>query len=395
MKRLLIPLLLLLTFLLLGYILVRSKNQKILTLTKNFKESEKTVALLKDDIKVKEATISSLSKELEGIRGTVIYKELKLIKDTLINFKKLKDKVNSYQKLGVKTESVADKFPILTDLLLELKFEEASSSIKAYDDNLEKLYEQKKEEERKALEELQRRYTQVLDQGGYIRYSVRTDVGVFLADILVADLNKVRVITDTANDSDCKRDCALLTLASFVSRNGGFAGINGSYYCPPEYPQCSDKKNSFDFPVYNSRLGKWINKKNLFWDNRALITFRGNSGSFYKFEKSYSTGTSVDAGLAMVPGLLQNGSVIVGSYKLEAKEQIRSTRSSIGFSGSKVYAITARGVNTYELAYVQKAVGAKNALALDGGGSINFYYNGVYYAGPGRAQANSIIFKYR
>ena len=148
MKRLLIPLLLLLTFLLLGYILVRSKNQKILTLTKNFKESEKTVALLKDDIKVKEATISSLSKELEGIRGTVIYKELKLIKDTLINFKKLKDKVNSYQKLGVKTESVADKFPILTDLLLELKFEEASSSIKAYDDNLEKLYEQKKEEER-------------------------------------------------------------------------------------------------------------------------------------------------------------------------------------------------------------------------------------------------------
>jgi exopolysaccharide biosynthesis protein len=97
----------------------------------------------------------------------------------------------------------------------------------------------------------------------------------------------------------------------------------------------------------------------------------------------------------MTPGLLKDGSVIVGNYKLDSKEKIRSTRSSIGYGGNKVFLIVARGVTNFELAYVHKAVGSENALALDGGGSVGMFYNGSYVSGPGRAPANAIVLKNR
>jgi len=367
---------------------------KVKSLSAKVSENFAKVKALTDELAVKESSISALVTTVNSIQETTLYKELNEIKTTITSIKKVKDKIVLYKGLGVKTDDVASKVSEATDLLIELKLNEASLSAAKLDTELERLYEEKKEADRRAVEEARKRYENVISSEGYVRYNVQTDVGVFNADTLVVDLNKVQVVTDTANDSDCKSDCPLLSLASFVSRNGGFAGINGTYYCPPEYSDCGEKKNSFDFPVYNTRLGKWINKKNLSWDNRALITFSGNSARFYKYEKDYGGG-SVSAGITMVPGLLQDGSVIVGSYKLEPKETIKSTRSSIGFNGSRVYAIVGRGANNYDMAYIHKAVGSKYALALDGGGSINFMYNGTYYAGPGRAQANSIIFRYR
>lgn len=58
-------------------------------------------------------------------------------------------------------------------------------------------------------------------------------------------------MVDTASDSTCTRDCPALPLAEYVSRSGAYAGINGSYFCPADYPSCADKKNSFDTLLMN------------------------------------------------------------------------------------------------------------------------------------------------
>ena len=92
---------------------------------------------------------------------------------------------------------------------------------------------------------------------GYQRQTVNTEIGSFLVDIIAADLNSTRVIVDTASDGDCKNDCPVSSLADYASRSGAFAGINGPYFCPADYPSCGDKKNSFDTllmsPQRNSR----------------------------------------------------------------------------------------------------------------------------------------------
>lgn len=77
---------------------------------------------------------------------------------------------------------------------------------------------------------------------GYSRITVATEKGNFIASVISIDLNGARMITDTTSDNDCGNDCPLLPLGDFVSRNGGFAGVNGTYFCPATYPECESKK---------------------------------------------------------------------------------------------------------------------------------------------------------
>jgi len=57
---------------------------------------------------------------------------------------------------------------------------------------------------------------------------VTTDVGNFMVDIVAGDLGSTRVIVDTASDSTCGDNCPVLPLATYISRNGAYAGVNGS-----------------------------------------------------------------------------------------------------------------------------------------------------------------------
>ncbi|MBI2622582.1 MAG: hypothetical protein HYW64_00595, partial [Candidatus Levybacteria bacterium] len=111
---------------------------------------------------------------------------------------------------------------------------------------------------------------------GYSRQSVNSDIGTYLVDIIAADLNTTRVIVDTASDSDCSNDCPVLSLGDYVSRNGAFAGVNGSYFCPAEYPSCAGKTNSFDTLLMNKNK-KYLNSDNNKYSNVPLIYFSGNS----------------------------------------------------------------------------------------------------------------------
>ena len=224
---------------------------------------------------------------------------------------------------------------------------------------------------------------------GYSRITVQTEVGNFTASVVSIDMGGVRMITDTANDDNCSNDCPTLSLSDYVSRNGGFAGINGSYFCPATYPDCQDKKNSFDFPVYNSRLNKWINQDKLFWDNRGLMYFDGGGIHFKKEAKSFGGGLS--AGIANYPALLDGGNVTVGDYSQSDKQQARGTKGGIGLRGNTVYLVIASNVTMTEFAHIFKSLGATSALNLDGGGSTALWFGG-YKAGPGRALPNAVIF---
>lgn len=228
---------------------------------------------------------------------------------------------------------------------------------------------------------------------GYSSITVATAKGNFSASVLSLDLNSARVITDTMNDSDCLDNCPATTLADFVNRNGGFAGVNGTYFCPESYPECSSKKNSFDFPVYNSRLSRWINGGNLFWDSRSMIYFDG-AGAHYK-QNAKDFGGGLTAGIVNHPGLLDGGTVQIDDNQsgLSDKQRAVGTRVGIGIRGGKnVMVVIARNVNMQQFAHVFKSLGADSALNLDTGGSTALYFNGRYMAGPGRNIPNAIIF---
>ena len=228
---------------------------------------------------------------------------------------------------------------------------------------------------------------------GYSSVTVHTEKGDFSARILSVDLNSSRMITDTANDSDCADNCPVTNVADFVAKNGGFAGVNGTYLCPDTYPECSGKKNSFDFPVWNTRLGHWINGGNLSWNGRAIF-YTDGSGAHYN-QNASGFGGSLTAGVVNYPGLVDNGSVQIDDNQsgLSDKQRGVNSKTGIGLIDSKhVIVVIASAANMQQFAYIFKSLGAKGALNLDNGGSTALYYNGHYLAGPGRNIPNAIIF---
>ena len=209
------------------------------------------------------------------------------------------------------------------------------------------------------------------------------------ADVVSADLTRTHVITDTANSSDCSNNCPVLSVQQYQQRNGGFAAINGSYFCP--YPAtCTGKLNSFDSPVYNSRLGVWLNTFHLGDGYRGMMTFNGAAHTTYAANNQYP-GSTVTAGISMIPDLVINGQNVVANYRYDAKEATPGLRSGIGVRGNTVYLVVAHNATTNTLAGFFQGLGCSDALHLDSGGSSALTLNGGYVDGPGRNVPNAIV----
>ncbi len=227
---------------------------------------------------------------------------------------------------------------------------------------------------------------------GLSTITVATDKGNFTATVLSMDMGSTKVITDTANDGDCGNGCLTSNLQTYVTKNGGFAGVNGTYFCPITYPECSGKTNSFDFPVYNTRLGHWVNGGNLFWNSRAIFYFDGSGAHYLQNANSFSGGLT--AGIVNYPGLLDGGNVQIDNNQsgLSDKQKAKGTKVGIGVRDKTVMVVVAQNVNMQEFAYVFKSLGAAGALNLDTGGSTALFNGGRYVYGPGRDIPNAIIF---
>lgn len=224
---------------------------------------------------------------------------------------------------------------------------------------------------------------------GYRRQSVETQYGTFLVDVQAADLNSTRVQVETASSGDCRDNCPVDSLASYVSKSGGFAGINGPYFCPAEYPSCAGKTNSFDTLLMNKNK-VYFNSDNNVYSTVPAVIFSGNSARFVGASQEWGRDTSVDAVIASQPLLVSGGEVRFGGDG-DPKKGSRGSRSFIGASGSTVYIGVVRNATVAEVAHVLKAMGIQNALNLDSGGSTAFMTGGRYVAGPGRNTPFGII----
>jgi hypothetical protein len=224
---------------------------------------------------------------------------------------------------------------------------------------------------------------------GYSRQRVKTDIGEFAVDIVAADMGSTRVIVDSASDSDCRDNCPVLSLGDYVSRNGAFAGINGSYFCPAAYPSCAGKTNSFDTLLMNKNK-KYLNSDNNVYSNVPAVIFLNGSMRFVGASSEWGRDTSPNGVLANQPLVLSGGNVAFGGDG-DPKKGSRGSRSFVGNKGSTAYIGVVHNATVAEVGHVLKAMGLDGALNLDSGGSTALW-SGGYKVGPGRNIPNAILF---
>jgi len=224
---------------------------------------------------------------------------------------------------------------------------------------------------------------------GYRRQNVSVDGTLYTVDVIAGDLHSTRVIVDTASTGDCNNDCPVLPLATYAKRNGAYAGINGSYFCPASYPSCADKKNSFDTLLMNKDK-VYFNSANNIYSTVPAVIFKSGSVRFVGKSQEWGRDTGVDGVIANQP-LLVSGGTLVFTGDGDPKKEGRGSRSFVANKGSVVYIGIIKNASVSESARVLKTMGMENGLNLDSGGSTALWFNG-YKAGPGRDIPNTILF---
>lgn len=220
--------------------------------------------------------------------------------------------------------------------------------------------------------------------------SVAVDGKSFRVAIVAADLNSTKVIVDTSSDSDCRDNCPVKSLAEYVSRNGAFAGINGSYFCPAEYPSCAGKTGSFDTLLMNKDK-KYFNSDNNVYSTVPAVIFSPGSARFVGQSLEWGRDTGVDSVLANYPQLVSGGNINFTEAPNEPKFGGAAARTFIATKGNIVYIGIVYGASMGESAKVLHAMSMSEALNLDQGGSTALWFGG-YKAGPGRSIPNTILF---
>lgn len=224
---------------------------------------------------------------------------------------------------------------------------------------------------------------------GYSRQQVTTDIGTYTVSIVSGDLATTRVIVDTASDSDCSNNCPVLPLATYVSRNNAYAGVNGSYFCPASYPTCQGKTNTFDLLLMNKNK-TYFNSSNNVYSNNPAVIFGSGYIRFVSAASQWGRDTGIDSMLSNYPLLLEGGNIRFGGDD-DPKKGSKGNRSFVGNKGNLVYIGVVHNVTVAESARVLKALGLENALNLDSGGSTALW-SGGYKVGPGRDIPNVILF---
>ena len=225
---------------------------------------------------------------------------------------------------------------------------------------------------------------------GYSRQTVSADGQNFTVDIIAADLSSTKVIVDTASESDCSNECPVLPLSDYVARSGAFAGINGSFFCPAEYPSCAGKTNSFDTLLMNKNK-RYFNSDNNVYSTVPAAIFSAGSARFVGRSLEWGRDTGVDSVIANYPLLVAGGNINFTEAANEPKFGQKGPRNFIAARGNMVYIGVVRNATMGESAKVLHTMGMGEALNLDEGGSTALWFS-RYIAGPGRNIPNAILF---
>ncbi len=228
---------------------------------------------------------------------------------------------------------------------------------------------------------------------GYSVQTVSADGQNYKVAIVAADLNSTKVIVDTASEGDCANNCPALSLGDYASRSGAYAGINGSYFCPPDYPSCAGKTNSFDTLVMNKNK-VYFNSGNNIYSTVPAAIFSQGSARFVSQSSEWGRDTGVDSVIANYPLLVRGGNINFTEAPNEPKFGGKAARTFIASKGNMVYIGIVYNASMGESAKVLHAMGMGEALNLDQGGSTALWHGG-YKAGPGRSLPNAILFVQR
>lgn len=225
---------------------------------------------------------------------------------------------------------------------------------------------------------------------GFSRQQVKVDETSYLVDVVAGNLSSTKVVVDTASDDDCHDNCPTLPLGTYVARNGAYAGVNGSYFCPAEYPSCAGKTNTFDTLTMNTKK-HYFNSDNNVYSTVPVVVFGSGWVRFIGNSSGWGRDTGVDGVLANQPLLVSGGNSVFGGDG-DPKKGSKGNRSFVANKGTTVYIGVVHNVTVAESALVLKAMGMENALNLDSGGSTALWAGGGYKAGPGRNIPNAILF---
>jgi len=332
--------------------------------------------------------------EIESLKNDDQYKKNLALEEEIKNIQKTYDEaVKSYEDLIDlrvdinKNQKIYSKFSQILAFLSKGNYASASANLLILEEEINSLRATLASKSAAAVLEVKK--SNETPVSGYSRQGVEVDGETFVIDILAASLDSTKVIVETASESDCVNNCPVSTLADFVSRGGGFAGINGPYFCPAEYPSCSGKTNSFDTLLMNKNKYYFNSSNNVYSSVPALI-FCGNSARLVEKSSDWGRDTGVDSVIASQPLLLSGGEIRYGDDN-DAKRTQKGSRSFIAYKGNLVYIGVVRNATVAEVAKVLKTLGIEGALNLDSGGSTAFWVNGKYVAGPGRQTPFGIV----
>lgn len=382
--------------LLLALILFWGLSTYKFSLEKKNLTAEKT-QLLGDREKLS-AQMESLKKEIEDLKNEDLRKTNEDLKNTIQNVEEtfksyaaLVEEVADVRSSGIKTSDLEKDSAEIVKMLSDLNYASASAKLTVVSKKIDDLLAKQAAELVQKVETQNVPTSQDLPTSDYRRQMVQTAGGSFLVDIVAAQVGSARAIVDTASENDCSNDCPVLPLATYVQRNGGFAGINGSYFCPAEYPSCAGRANSYDTLAMNSRTKKYFNSDNNKFSTVPLVAFDAGGSPIFKMQTvEWGRDTGVQAVLANYPMLVLGGNIVVPGG-LSDKQQIKSNRSVVAQKGNYIYLAVVHSASVSESAAVMKALGMDNALNLDSGGSTALYSGGSYKVGPGRNLPNALI----
>lgn len=379
-----ITILLLTTTLILFWLEHVKQNQKLVNEIVQNTQLNQNLEVLSAEFTQTQASLAAILNEDQFKRNENLQAEIKSIEQVFANL------VKSYEKLLDLGNSISSQqtlygeFSQVLSLLSQSNYSSASAKLEILDSEIVK-------KQSAVAPPIPANVSAIQEapDSGYRRQSVSTEFGTYLVDVIAADLNSTRVQVETASAGDCSDNCPVDSLASFVAKSGGFAGINGPYFCPAEYPSCSGKTNSFDTLLMNKNK-VYFNSANNVYSVVPAVIFSGNSARFVAHSSEWGRDTSVDAVIAAQPLLLMNGEVKFTGDGDPKKGSVGS-RSFIASKDNTIYIGVVRGATVAEVAYVLKAMGLQNALNLDSGGSTALHADGRYLAGPGRNTPFGII----
>ncbi len=374
-----------------SYVMIKNKTnldsyaQQVTTLQSNSTQLQDELTQLQTNIASTEAELQQVLAEDQRVRNDELEKEIADIQKTYKETVKMYDQLLDVKEATTKTQELDATFAKILTLLGNRNYASASASLTTLRTDI-----QKKQAELATLTAtITAPVNNSAPSSGSSRQTVESDAGAFVVDLIAADLNSTRVLAVTASDGNCGDNCPVSSLADFVGKGGGYAGINGPYFCPAEYPSCAGKTNSFDTLLMNNKK-TYFNSDNNVYSTVPAVIFSGNSARFVGQSLEWGRDTGVDSVIASQPLLLSNGEVRFGGDG-DPKKGSRGSRSFIGTKGNTVYIGVVRNATVAEVARVLKALGLDHALNLDSGGSTALMLNGKYLAGPGRNTPFGIV----